>query len=244
MAIDPDPWIDRLLKVWTTIRPLAHSRLAFLGMLVGSAILVGPLWEPFLRGAILHFFKVTIDPPVHPMFGLAVVVASLAYHLVALRLTASPPVKLEISAHDREVAENFRQQFTFAVVVEAADSVASSHRIRNEARRQFETVIDFLERPENAFVDQECRVAAEALRSILVEFLNFLAQHFFVFPGRQRGENWQFALYPELNWDTGNPTREQEVIYFTRARELSEIVDRVRSAFQELSQIINARIRS
>lgn len=243
-AVDPDKWIDRLLRIWTAVRPLAHTRLTLVALALGGAILVGPLWEPFVRSAVHHYLSIELDPLTKPIWGLAVIGIAFAYHAAVTYFTLRPPHRAEASHHDISLAEKLRSDFPHQDIVEVANDVGGSHRYYGDSHRKFRELARFLQRPENEFVDLECRNAADVLREAVVSFSNFLAQHFFVFPDRQRGENWQFAMYPELTWDTGAPTPEQEEIYRARARELNETIDALEGAFDEFHRLLNQRVRS
>ena len=232
-------WLYRMVK------PKAHNRIAWIVVAAGIGLVLSPWWEPVLRAVMKRVFGIDVDPPTPPLFGLALIVAGLGYHLFAYRIeTLGERERQQASiAHDR------KQVARFCGALREHDLDRFLYRMENEHAYLSSEITSvrasavMLHSIEMHFIDGDVRKQAASFTSAVLELGRFCGRNFFVYPDRA-SDDPQYAMHPAKNWDRGSPTEMQEQEYTQHEAELEELVVAVRDEYRRLVASFHERLFS
>lgn len=197
-------------------------------LLIGGALLVGPLWVPFLIGIIETKFSVKINEP-SPWLGVVVIgfglIAILAPEILEHFSRNSSERQLSDSKkkHDAYYAKKIiallpQDKFDWFMHM-----IGDTHTLREKDRDMLKHLEDEFLNDETGFIEEEMREYEGHFRDSIIKILEFSALNFFV-PDNPRLSD-QFWMFPAGNWDRGIPTPEQEKQYGVLRRELNSLLD-------------------
>ncbi|GEM_PF-4132059 len=176
----------------------------------GILVLSGPFWEPYVRALLSNRLDVEVDPPTAPIFGAALVIAGLIYHVIVsyLELTQKRfdfDVKKEDARrnrnHDLQIYEKFINAFPDEKVKSILGFIDTNHLFMRSQMNMLDDLEYYLASTDNEFLNPTVSQEANSLIDALREWRNFCSLRFFTHG--PPGDDMAFALQPNWNIDRG-----------------------------------------
>lgn len=227
-----------IAAVWKyIISRKASSRFAKGCLILGGAVIAGPLWLPFLTAAIEASTGIVINEP-SPWLGLPII--AFGFFSAVLPELAEIKAKQEGTSrraereheHDSKYANKLRALLPESDFEWMLHIIGDTHTMRETHREKLKDLEVELASKESGFIDVEMQSQAENLRKAISNLLNFSALKFFV-PDNPLIKD-EFWMFPDGNWDRGCPGPEQEKTYTELTRQLNDLLKKLelaRSAF-------------
>ena len=197
-------------------------------LVIAGGLLTGPLWLPFLAVFIESNTGKVIDEP-SPLLALPVLLigglAAVVPELLEQRAKLEGGLREATyrKKHDREYATRIKELLPEIAFNDFLHMFGDNHIMKEQHRGTLNDLRHELESNETGFVDQYMETCAGEYLSKINETLLFSATNFFS-PRDHRIMN-EFWMFPEGNWDRGQPTSDQEALYGRLTRELNELLD-------------------
>jgi hypothetical protein len=201
-------WIDKVVEVverlYKLVRPQAHNRIAWIVVLSGIALCVGPVWEPYARAAAKAYFN--LDVPESPGFwgGVLLITLGLSYHLLSafIQLRHAGGGQTKNEDHDAAVYKGLRESLSDRWFIGFLDLLSADHSYHKSESMLLYQSIRYLDMPSNKFLIADIHTAAEALLDSLDKLAPFLAYRFVVYPVDEPvGANTRYCMQPNHNVD-------------------------------------------
>lgn len=231
-------------RVWPLIRGAPHNRLAWLVVAGGVLVISGPMWEPFLRGLVQKVFQTPIEPPTHPVWGLALVVLGLTYHFFAYRADGLRK-EMELSRHrehDAELVRSFQANYTDSRVKWVLDAIENDHSLMSDDDTFLENAKQELRSPHFHLLDEPLRQKAGELADRIGSLLRFTNHEFYVLTNATSSD--RRCLKPDWNIDRSPrvPTPTEQKEYDRLASELSPLTAAVHDAYRTFFETAHQRV--
>ena len=244
--------IDLWERVYKILRGLPHHRLALLTVSVGAAILAGPFWEPIVRALAEAIFTIRVDPPIEPIYGIALIVLGLTYHFLMTWLAAQETIASKtrdaqiedrVRAHDVPIFLEFQQQAPENQFKSAMSSIRDDHSYTSTQSSIFVGVYYFLTSINNNFNDTELQKKADTLKDAVDTLTDFTANHFSVYGPLLNGNVLRFVMRAEWNIDRGgNPSHQDSLDYSGLTAQLTPMVQAVLAAYEDFVRTGQRRV--
>ena len=197
-------------------------------LVIGGALLVGPLWLPISISIIESNYGIVIKQPSY-WLGLAVIVIGLVSILIPeifehiSKQTSERGISRDKHIHDKKFAQKIvglcpQEKFDWFIHI-----IGDTHTMRERDLKIWRELEAELLSDETGFIDEETQAHAKQYQLSITSLLNFSAQNFF--PPDSRHIRNEFWMFPAGNWDRGTPTEEQSKRYGALQRELNELLD-------------------
>jgi len=204
------------------------SRFAKGCLVLGGAVIAGPLWLPFLTAAIEAGMGIVIDEP-SPWLGLPIL--AFGFFSAVLPELAEIKAKHEGTSkrvekeqeHDSRYANKLRGLLSESDFEWMQHIIGDTHTMRKKHRDMLKALEVELASEESGFIDIEMQTCTSNLRKAITKLLNFSALKFFVPDNRLIKD--EFWMFPAGNWDRGCPSPEQERTYNELSDELDGLLE-------------------
>lgn len=244
--------VDIWERVYRVLKGLPHHRLAMVTVSVGSVIISGPFWEPYIRAIVEKTFELRIDVPAGPIWGAALITLGLGYHLSMTWIAAKEKTALadrdvqienRIRGHDAPIFHRFlaeAREFSFK---KALNDLVYDHAYTSTQSTLIMGAYYFLDTSGNKFNDVTVQEKASTLEKCLDELTDFTGEHFSVYGPVLRGDVLRFCMEPQWNIDRGgHPTREESINYDALGRRLTQLVGATVAAYEDLMRTGHQRL--
>lgn len=209
-----------ILRLIELLRPRFYNRITWLIVISGIAMMSIQLWEAIAIAALKRQFDISISGSNDVVWGFALCVLGLVYHIAntglyeLLRSKQHRDRKQQEVFHDKQIFSKANKILTEEQVVDIIETLENDHSYYfNEAAR-LSRYSRFLAATSNRFLDEPLTKRVRNFVTASDELGTFLSSKFFVFPKGQTGPNTRLCMSPGLNMDRdGDGSREQSQKY-------------------------------
>lgn len=200
-------WVERARKVIELIRPKFYNSLTWSIVISGLGLMSKPLWLTLIG----HFLETSIEFSItdgsDTLWGFALVVTGLVYHLintglyefVLARVEKAGNVKRE--EHDTEVFRSLDEMMGEPYIKTVFDFMHTSDAIFWEDFTKLREFVVYASESGNQFLTQDLKLKTQSLVTSLDGLLGFINEKFDEYPYGQEKINFKMCLAPQLNCD-------------------------------------------
>jgi hypothetical protein len=236
--------IDKIVEIVRLFWPKFYNRITWVVVIAGLALISAPLWEQLVSALISKTFDLSSYIPNEPIYGVALVIIGLAYHLGAIILSSKPTPEMtlkqkESREHDISLARDFfeiapEENFYFFL-----DVLGSNHSSDDALWKTLSGIERFGNLSGNEFLNPEVKEHFEALHSDVARLTSFISRNFFVM-GTNTDRTY---LYPDLNGDRGGNYRPEEIARYDKfATQMIEIIMATKENYKALRRVIKTEL--
>ncbi|EZP67426.1 hypothetical protein BV96_04375 [Sphingomonas paucimobilis] len=251
-----EDWGNTLLalgeRAYRMIRGLPHHRLAMIAVTVGAAVVVSPVWEPYLRALAKKHLAIDVDLPTDPIFGTALIAMGLGYHVLMTWIasretiaakTRDAQIEDRVRDHDAPIFTAFMAQAPENALKNAMSSIVNDHSYTSVQSTMLVGAYYFLGTTTNEFNDTDMRAKADTLKTQLDMLTDFVAHHFSPYGPVLAGDVLRFCMAPEWNIDRGgNPSHQDSLAYNDLTTRLTPMVAVTLAAYDDLVRTGHRRV--
>ncbi|MBT9290635.1 hypothetical protein [Prosthecodimorpha staleyi] len=212
-----------------------HSRIIITGLIVAVGSILSPWWLPIIFEIAKKYIQIELKIESQPWVGVIVFLIVCVYSFsifISDKIANNNNKKSEL-ASDALVFRDLLSNSSPANFIDNIRAINARHLYNNDQLILLDKLIDILEDPSKEIINNDLRIEADKLHSLLIDFRDFLGTHFFVFP-KSRPKVYTYALYPEWNMDhSGIYDEQKNKLYNTHADNLFVLTKKLLASYDD-----------
>jgi hypothetical protein len=229
--------LEEALRLWKAYRSAIHSRIAWLVVFAGAAVMATPAWLPIATELLRQNTNLNVSgldavaAGAEPKFGLIAIALGLSYHAWSVWhvAQASAAACTKVVSHDHAILSQLMGLLDEQTLDEFFPRMLGDHSYYEPDIDVLRRGVDHIRRISNRYLDGELNEAVRNLRARLDELVRFLEVDFDFYPPTQnypRGN--RYCMRPHWNIDrAGHGGPDEDRMYDECVRQLHDLCNGV-----------------